>query len=394
MNNKIENLEEKVQASILLASLFDTIGFKNGLYEFKPDNEIPASSLEYSTQLTSYIISDYFILGGFQYFPIKNLNASDDTLLLLATTEAVVKGGGELNYINQYLKWYPIIAQPKRAIGVQTNKSLKLLKNKIKKKESSYIHHLKYDKLMGGNGAAIRTASIGIKWYNNINKIIEESIIASRVTHNFYIGFLGGMVSAIFTSYAINNIKPWLWLDNLLKLHENNVILNYIHSTDFKNTIDDDINNFFYYFYKYKEERFKNIITNRYKADIINVYKLDSFVEYNKALYDRVCENKGYNYRLIATTGLDVILYSYESLLLSIVPNSNYTVDLDNAVYSWESLAYFSCLHIGDSDSTGVIVGAWIGALNGYKNFNKERLHDLEFYKELKDVSNKLFKQL
>ncbi len=393
-NNKV-TLQEKIDACLLLASFLDTVGYKNGFYEFKPN--VPAPDTSSAINLTSIIINDFFILGGYNYFPINNLIASDDTLLLLATSEAIINGGGEINYIKSYLKWLPIISQPKRAMGIQTSKSLNIIQNKINKKnESSYLQYLKYDKLMGGNGAAIRTMTIGIKWRNNIEKIIEESIIASRVTHNFYIGFLGGLVSALFTSFAINNIKPWLWLDKLLEIHESNLILNYIHSTNLKNTVDDDIQKFFYYFYKYKEERLTSIITFRKKDFIVfPERKLTSFIEYNEALYKKLYEEDGYSdYRYIATTGLDTILFSYESLLLSIVPNSNYTVSLENPIYSWESLIYFSCLHIGDTDSTGVMVGAWFGALNGFTNFNKDRLKDLEFYNELREVSNKLFKQI
>jgi ADP-ribosylglycohydrolase len=48
------------------------------------------------------------------------------------------------------------------------------------------------------------------------------------------------------------------------------------------------------------------------------------------------------------------------------------------------------CIHPGDSDSTGAIGGAWFGALNGFGNFDKEKIKNLEFYKELKKVSDKL----
>jgi ADP-ribosylglycohydrolase len=70
---------------------------------------------------------------------------------------------------------------------------------------------------MGGNGAAIRTGPIGLKWYKNIEKVIEESICASRLTHNYYLGFLGGMVVALFTAWAINGIPAWKWTEELIK---------------------------------------------------------------------------------------------------------------------------------------------------------------------------------
>jgi len=385
-------LKEKIEACLFLSSYLDTVGFKNGQYEFK-FNAIVNDHKD-SAMVSNRLLNDFFILGGFNYFPIKNLIASDDTMLLLATTHAIINDGGEINYIENYLNWYPYITQ-KRGIGIQTDKSLSLLDYKVKKKkEKSYIKYLKYDEEMGGNGAAIRTAPIGIKWFNNIDKIIEESIIASRVTHNYYVGFLGGTVSALFTSFAINNIPPWLWLDKLLEIHENNKIINYIHTTDFKNTIDNDINKYFYYLYKYKEERFNDIITFRKKDSIIRTdFKTIELLPYNEKLQKLV--NDGFvDFKALGTSGLDVIIYAYEALLLSIVPMSNYSVDLNSPIYSWESLIYFTCLSMGDSDSIGAVAGAWFGALNGFYNIDKSKFIDLEFYKEIKYVSKKLYKQL
>ena len=96
----------------------------------------------------------------------------------------------------------------------------------------------------------------------------------------------------------------------------------------------------------------------------------------------------------IGISGLDAIIFAYDCLLLSIVPEPNYSINLDNPKYSWESLVFFGCLHVGDTDSTGVILGAWYAALNGYEGFNKDKLNELEFYKELKEVSDKLFLQI
>jgi ADP-ribosylarginine hydrolase len=389
---EIKSLKEKVEASIMLASYLDTIGFKNGEFEFK--GNIKITSLNDAASISYFIVYHYFILGGSKHMSLKNLVASDDTLLLLATTYAILNDGGEQNYIKEYLRWFPIISENKRGIGIQTNKGLSYLKKNIDKKKNTYLLDLKFDKEMGGNGAAIRTATIGIKWHNDIDKIIEESIVASRVTHNYYIGFLGGLVSAIFTSFAFNNISPWLWLDKLLEIYESNKIFNYIHTTNFKNTIDNDIKDFFYFLYKYKEERLNNIIKFRRTDDILypdNVLRM--MLEYNQSLKKDI--SRGENSLIsIGISGLDAVIFAYDCLLLSIVPEPNYSVNLNNPTYSWESLVFFGCLHIGDTDSTGVIIGAWYGALNGFEGFNKEKLIELEFYKELKEVSEKLYSQI
>ena len=41
---------------------------------------------------------------------------------------------------------------------------------------------------------------------------------------------------------TFNNIKPWEWLDRLLQIYENKSIINYIHTTNFSDTIDTPIN--------------------------------------------------------------------------------------------------------------------------------------------------------
>lgn len=391
-STKNDKLKEKVLACLLLSSYLDTIGFKNGEFEFKsgkrPKNVLTAGSVTYE------MIYHFFILGGPNHISIKNLSSSDDTILLLATTEALINGGGEINYIDRYLKWFPILSEDFRLSGYITIQSLYILNNNFKKKMKSYQQLITYDENMGGNGAAIRTATIGIKWYNDIDKIIEESLIASRVTHNYYIGFLGGIVAALFTSFAFNDIKPWLWIDKLLEIYENGKIHNQIHKTDLKNTIDDDIKKYFIYFYKYKEERLHYLLTFRAKDFILNPIKqMENLVTYNKKLKDDLDKDIS-SYILMGSSGLDSIILAYEAIILSIVPNPNYTIDLNEPIYSWESLLFFSCLHVGDTDSTGAIAGAWFGALNGFKNFDKNKLHDLEFYDLLQNVGYKLFKQL
>ena len=389
-------MEQKIEASIMLGSYLDTIGFKNGEFEF--NNGLKANTPAEACLISYTTVYHYFILGGINNLSLLKLNASDDTLLLLATGYAVLDDGGEKNYINKYIKWYPKISEPHRAIGYQTNKSILLLKKLTKKykNKTSLLSKIpyNYNNMMGGNGASIRTSIIGLKWYNNIDKIIEESIICSRLTHNYSIGFLGGLVTALFTSFAFNDIKPWIWIDKLLEIYERKKITNYIHSTDLKNTIDEEIDDFFYFWYKYKEERLPNLIKFRNNPEILDPLKhLNMMLEYNIKL-KKECKTGVSCLNLIASSGLDSVIFAYDCLLLSIIPEADYKINLNNVKYSWDSLVFFSCLHIGDSDSTGIIVGSWFGALNGYYNINISKIKELEFYKELKEVCNNLYKQL
>ena len=91
---------EKYIASIVLHSLGDTIGFKNGEFEF--NNNLKANSPSQAAAISNILTYHYFILGGINKMSLLNLKASDDTLLLLSIGYAVLKGGGELNYINEF----------------------------------------------------------------------------------------------------------------------------------------------------------------------------------------------------------------------------------------------------------------------------------------------------
>jgi hypothetical protein len=72
-----------------------------------------------------------------------------------------------------------------------------------------------------------------------------------------------------------------------------------------------------------------------------------------------------------------------------ITPNS-INLDLNNFIYSLDTFMTLVCIHPGDNDTTGAIGGTWFGALNGYGDFNKDRIKELEFYNELLELSKKL----
>jgi ADP-ribosylarginine hydrolase len=384
--------KDKIFACLLISSYLDTLGFFNGDLEIKPGR--PLSNFISVGNLMYELIFRFFILGGPNHISIKKLRASDDTILLLATTEAIINGGGELNYVDRYILWFPILNDDIRVPGITTIESLQIINNNKKKNLKTYQPLISYKSNMGGNGAAIRTALIGIKWFNDIDKIIEESLIASRITHNYSIGFLGGIVSAIFTSFAFNDIEPWLWIDKLLEIYESGKITNQINKTNLKNTINEEIKNYFIFFYKYKEERLQFLLTFRaYDGILQPIKQMEELLTYNYLL-KRATDQNFNSIKILGSSGLDSIIISYEALILSIIPNPDYSVNLINPTYSWESLLFFSSLHIGDTDSTGAISGAWFGALNGFKNFDQNKLIDLEFYNQLIDVGDKLYNQM
>ena len=79
-----------------------------------------------------------------------------------------------------------------------------------------------------------------------------------------------------------------------------------------------------------------------------------------------------------------------DCLLLCMNTPGSMKLDFDNIKYSWDSFMMLVSIHPGDNDTTAAIGGAWYGALLGFEGIDEERMKELEFYKELDKISNKI----
>ena len=378
---------EKIEASIMFGSFLDTLGFKNGSWEFNYQIEI--NNLMVNTRVWNRMLHHFLILGGPHLIDLTNWNASDDTLMILATGEAIIdakiEGSSEDSYKKKYVDYYDLLLDEKRASGINTIEMLKLLKRNAKIPSSDN---------MGGNGAAMRTGPIGLVWHNNIDKVIQESIIASRLTHNYYLGYLGGMVTALFTAFAMNGVEPWFWCDELIKLHQNKTIHKYYPPEHKESDLDDYIN----YWKRYKEIRLSKLkFKNSLDSFIYPEDRLELLLGFfpNPRIKNIIIKGQSlkgfpFDWGRVGSTGLDVCIYAYDCLLMSITTPGSKTIDFDNVVYSWDTFCTLVAVHPGDNDSTASVGGTWYGALLGYNGFDKDRMKQLEFYKDLKKMSDKL----
>jgi ADP-ribosylarginine hydrolase len=370
---------EKISASLVLGSYLDTLGFNNGVWEFNYNFNV--KTLNDAIAINYEILNNFFIMGGFN-IDISDWIASDDTIMMIATMKACHKGGNINNFISEYIKILPALEDKKRISGITTLNSLRIL---AKTKNPKKIH---YSDKMGGNGAAMRTHYIGI-FFKDINKIIETSLIASRLTHNYPLGFLGGMTTALFTHYAINNIEPWKWCDLLIELNENRTIDNIIKKmTEFNDIFDkymEDKEEFWTPFYKFRERRVKHFHT-RGNEFIYGASRFTDLIEicYNINVNDNI---KPFQYDKFGGDGAAAIIIALDSILLSIISKNNeHDINLDKPdtlKYNWQSVIFFSTLHFGDNDTVGAITGMLYGALRGYDGVDRKIINMLEFKKEL-----------
>lgn len=374
-----KSIKDKINTSLLLSSYLDTLGFKNSEWEFNFNFKNNNNPLQ-ANVIWLHIIHNFYVLGGLN-IDISDWNSSDDTILSIATTEACLKGGTINDYINSYNSYLKLLEDPKRASGVNTINTLKKI---VKLKD---VNKLQYSDSMGGNGAAIRTSPIGLIFYKEIDldKLIKQSIESSRITHNYTMGFLSGLVSALFTSYAIRNIPINEWCNLLLELHESGKIENYMKTTNINNKFLVDQKDFWNKWYQYREKRLQNILKK--DADKY-LYPLDRIDDMKDYFPGTKYNNDLTNYNQWGASGIGAVIMAYDSLLLSLYfdkKTKKYKLSLD-------SLIFFSTLHFGDNDSTGTIAGSWFGAYQGSEKYEEfsEKFLQLEFYEKINKLSEKI----
>ncbi len=363
--------KNKVEGCLFISSFLDTLGFYNTKWEFNYGN--PINTIKDGVIMNAFFIQHYHMMGGIENINLKSWNSSDDTILLLATSEAVNSGGGESNYIKSYLKYYDKLKEEKRQSGFVTLSSLE----KIRLSKS--IKSIEFSTSHGGNGCAIRTAPIGLKYYKDIDIVCEEALLASLVTHNYPTGYLGGIIAALFTAYAVNNINPFEWSENLMKLHKKDYFKKLIAKYSDKN-VDNEINDYFLWWEKYNELRLSKMKYRNLPIFINPIFKINDLTNYTPIPY----LNKMKGYDKMGGSGLEAVILAYDNLLLSAIPDNKMMINIEKPTFDWRIFFYNNVFFFGDNDSIGAISGAWYGALLGIDNFPLDKIKELEFYQELK----------
>jgi ADP-ribosylglycohydrolase len=375
--------KKKFKACMILAALGDVIGFNNGKYEFNNSNEFSENIngenfIDEGSNYSNYIIFDFFNICGFSNCPLPNMTISDDTIFHLSIAKALIESYNNdnildviqnnlVNEINTSEKITSMIN--KYAIGNITLDSLKKInlgKNWI---------NFPYNSNAGGTGGCMRTMCIGLV-YPHIHQreyLIKLALLSTRITHNNAIAWLGAITSAFFISLAINDIEPSKWIFELMSLLESNIIDDIVQNNlpnDYDNYIRDK-KIFYDKWRKYQQIRF-----DKYKFREI---KLMIFPNYRSKFYH---ETFAYNKNKIypGAGGDDSVIIAYDCLL--------------DAKDNWDKLVIYSMLHVGDSDTTGTIAGAFFGASYGITKIAKIMVSNFKMSKELGNIGLELYNKL
>lgn len=366
------NIKDRYIATLCMHTLGDIIGFCNGKWEFK------ISIGKYGKDPTEAIygaISDFVDYGGISQLPVNEWFASDDTIYHLETAKILINEDINLSdelYIK--IRKYYINAMNRinkdKLDNLIDRKPGKQMLRAISKFDNTDERLEPYKEFSGGNGSAMRTHCIGLAFHNDIKKLINFSIESSKMTHNSPISYLGGLASALFTSFAIQNINIEEWGFKFYNILNSEDIKSLFNKNNIVENIYLDYDRFKKKWYDFLELRFdsnRKLIPFKTMSNLIRRYQH----------YKEHFSNP--NTDIIGETGDYATIIAYDCLLDS---KDNY-----------EKLIYFTALTYGDSDTLCAIASGWYGAYYGFRNVPNNLYQKFEFRDESFDLAKKLFKK-
>lgn len=369
-------MEERYVACMILHAVGDTVGFKNGEWEFKQGG--------YDKTLEKFY--EFLDLGGINHIYLKDWHVSDDTIMHIQTAASILTDFNSMNSLGNILKQNYLHALKQfeeegyeyRYPGIATINYLRRLR------DGGNWDDTPYDVQAGGSGASMRSLCIGLAFYgeSNRHKLIQIAIESSRITHNSAIGYLGGLTSALFTALAIEGKKINEWPFILLDLFKKGIIQKYIKSVD--RGVDSfvrDYHTFVDKWNRYIEDKFddnKNPIKRKSSRNLVyrGKYYYETFgYKYEKNRGDII---EGMEQTIfIGSGGDDSVIVAYDCLI--------------DSEKNWEKLVIYSMLHMGDTDTTGSIAAGLYGAIYGFEDVSSNFTEFLEYKKELTDLGKELY---
>lgn len=346
---------ERYIACMVLSAVGDAMGYKCAEWEFCTSGEQIHDELEK--------------LGGIETLKIEPPSwiVSDDTVMHLATGDALVKHGHEtdresLYDMTAYYYKQSMYDMNGRAPGMTCSDSCRSLKPG---KPQGY--HLPFNKRGGGCGAAMRSMCIGLRYPfdDDRDQLVSYAVETGRMTHHHPTGYLGSLASALFVSYAIQGRPPREWGAGLLATLPK--ALEYVESEG--RYVKENKAAWSYF-----EQKWNDYLETRgLKEPPYEVQFPDQFDVKDRDNFYKSVSLNGWG----GASGHDAPMIAYDALL--------------GAGDSWIELCKRGMLHGGDNDSTGAIAGAMFGALYGFKGVPLCNYKNVEYHDRLEKMALDLY---
>ncbi|XP_071106396.1 ADP-ribosylhydrolase ARH1-like isoform X1 [Haliotis cracherodii] len=345
---------ERYKAAMVLAGVGDALGYKKGEWEFCHSGQL--------------ILKDLKKMGGLEKIKVNKRDwmVSDDTVMHLATGEALVSEAGRVNRVKTYHEMahqYKVCMRDMagRAPGATCMAMVHSLKP-----DTDNGYKIPFNSRGGGCGASMRAMCIGLRYprHEDLNDLIAVSIESGRMTHHHPTGYLGALASALFTAYSIQGKPPVEWGQGLLDVLPQ--ALKYIKDSNY---------------YANENEKAWPYFKEHWEA-YVDLRKLKSGEPEFPSNYDDPDVRDDF-YKSISfggwggASGHDSTIIAYDAIL--------------GAGQDWKQLCMRGMFHGGDSDSTGTIAACCYGAMYGFEGVPEGNYKKLEYKDRLEKLAEKLY---
>ncbi|XP_041038474.1 ADP-ribosylarginine hydrolase [Carcharodon carcharias] len=352
MSSQARPTEELYRAAMLLSGAGDALGYRNQRWEYCESGPQIHQELEELGGLGAIVAR----LPGWR--------VSDDTVLHLATAEALISGKEHDDLLHDLAARY---VEAMKDMDNRKPGPTSILGTSQLKPGQTGGYRIPFNPRALGCGAAMRSMCIGLRFprTSQLPDLVRLSVESGRMTHNHPTGYLGSLAAALFTAYAVQR-KPLVeWGVGLLDTLS--LALEYVKTTGID--VKENIAAWEFFPEKWKwylrernlesgkgPPRFPAAYGPQERDEVYKTFSLESWA---------------------GRSGHDAPMIAYDALL--------------SAGESWTQLCSHGMFHGGDSDSTGVIAGCCWGALHGLSSVPPGNYEHLEYKERLLAAARGLY---